>query len=285
MNKIWKQHLRDVIIIYLGTLIFAFGVNYFILANNLAEGGFTGIALILHYKLGWSLSTFIFWSNLPLLLLAWKLWGWEFISKTVLGVVFTSLNLELTTGFAWPVDDLLLAALFGGVLTGTGIALVLRYGGTTGGSDIIGRIFNKFFGLKMGRFYLIFDMIVLSFVGFFFGITIALYSLVTIFVFSRITDYILEGVDSVNQAVIFSSKNEEIGKKIINELHRGVTFIEGKGGFTGERSDLLLCVVGKWQIFRLKKLVKEIDPNAFVIVSDVYEALGEGFKDTQKLVS
>ncbi|SMB89367.1 Uncharacterized membrane-anchored protein YitT, contains DUF161 and DUF2179 domains [Desulfonispora thiosulfatigenes DSM 11270] len=284
MSEIWKQQIRDILIIYIGTLIFAFGVNYFIIANNLAEGGFTGIALICHYKLGWSLSSFIFWANVPLLLLAWKLWGWEFISKTVLGVVFTSLNLELTSGCHLIVDDLLLAALFGGVLTGTGIGLVLRYGGTTGGSDIIGRVFNKFFGLKMGRFYLIFDFIVLSAVGFFFGLTVTLYSLVIIFVFSKITDYILEGIDSANQVLIFSSKNESIGEKIKTELHRGITYIEGQGGFTGTKNDLLLCVVGKWQIFRLKKLVKEIDPGAFVIVSEVYEALGEGFKDTQKTI-
>lgn len=275
-----KRKITEIFFILLGCIIYAFGINYFILANGLAEGGFTGIALIFHYKFGWSVGKFILISNIPLLLLGWKLWGWEFISKTVLGVVFSSFALEATAGYNLKVDDLLLAALFGGVLTGTGLGLVLRFGGTTGGADIIGRIFNHFFGIRMGRFYLIFDFLVVSVVAVIFGLTITLYSLVTIFVFSRIADYILEGIDKVNQALIISSKNHEIAVKITEELDRGFTFIQGKGGYTGNNSEVLLCVVGKWEIFRLKKLVRNIDPRAFVIVSDVYEALGEGFKES-----
>lgn len=274
-----KQKFIDICFITIGTLIFAFGVNYFIAANGLAEGGFTGIALIIHYKYGFSIGKFIFMANLPLLIIGWRLWGGEFIYKTILGVALSSFFLELTAPLQLKVDDLLLAALFGGLFTGAGISIVLRYGGTTGGADIIGRLFNHFLGIKMGRFYLTFDFLVLCVVAFFFGLTITLYSLVTIFVFSKVTDYVLEGIDKANQTLIISNRATQIAEKIKTELDRGYTFIKGKGGYTDTEKDLLLCVVSKWEIFRLKKIVKSIDPQAFVIVSEVYEALGEGFKE------
>ncbi|MGI6225310.1 MAG: YitT family protein [Peptococcales bacterium] len=268
----------EFVLIIFGSFLYAFGINYFIVANHLAEGGFTGIALILHYKLGWPVGTVILIANIPLLIIALKLWGWEFISKTILGVIASSLFIDLTVGFKLPVDDLLLAALYGGVFTGAGLGIVIRNGGTTGGADIIGRLFNQYRGISMGKFYLIFDFLVISTVAVFFGLTITLYSLVTIFVYSKVADYVIEGLDAANQALIISEHSEKIAQAIDKELERGFTFIKGKGGYQGHDKKIILCVVGKWQIFRLKKLVKNIDPKAFIIVSDVYEALGEGFK-------
>jgi len=275
---LFLQRANDLLVITIGSLLYAFGLNYFIVANHLAEGGFTGIALILYYKLGWPVGTVILVGNIPLLIISWKLWGWEFISKTILGVAATALFLNITSSYQLPVDDLLLAALYGGVSTGAGLGLVLRYGGTTGGADIIGRLFNHYWGVRMGKFYLIFDFLVISTVAVFFGLTISLYSLVTIFIFSRFTDYIIEGLDAANQALIISEHSEKIAETIDKELGRGFTYIKGKGGYLGKDKEIILCVVGKWQIFRLKKIVKSIDSKAFVIVSDVYEALGEGFK-------
>ncbi|MDK2823362.1 MAG: hypothetical protein PWQ67_266 [Clostridia bacterium] len=272
------QKITDIIFILVGSLLYGFGINYFIVANHLAEGGFTGIALILHYKFGWPVGTVIFIGNIPLIFVGWRLWGWEFISKTILGVVATSFFISLTVNFQLPVEDLLLAALYGGVLTGAGLGLVLRYGGTTGGADIIGRLFHHYLGVRMGKFYLMFDFLVLSSVALFFGLKITLYSLVTIFVFSKVTDFVLEGIDAANQALIISDHSTEIANAIDRELGRGFTYLKGKGGYLGQEKEIILCVVGKWQIFRLKKLIKSIDPKAFVIVSDVYEALGEGFK-------
>jgi len=276
---LFKQKVFDTFFIILGSLIFGFGINYFIIANHLAEGGFTGIALILHYKFGWPVGTIILIANIPLLLISLRLWGLEFIAKTVLGVVATSLAIELTSGFQLKVDDLLLAALYGGVFTGTGLGLVVRYGGTTGGADILGRLAYHFRGISMGRFYLLFDFMVLSTVAIIYGLKITLYSLVTIFVFSRVTDFIIEGIDAANQALIISDHSREIAKAIDQELGRGFTYLQGKGGFKLADKEILLCVVGKWQLFRLKKLVKTIDPKAFIILSEVFETLGEGFKE------
>lgn len=271
------QKLNEIFFIILGSLIYALGLNYFIIANHLAEGGFTGISLILHYKLGLPVGTVILVGNVPLLIIGWKLWGWDFISKTLLGVVTSSLFIDLTSGFQMKVEDLLLAALYGGVVTGVGLGMVLRNGGTTGGADIIARLFNQYFGIRMGKFYLVFDFFVISTIAFFFGLSIALYSLVAIYVFSKVTDYIIDGLDAAHQALIISENIEKIAQAIDQELERGFTFLKGKGHLHQDK-DIILCVVSKWQIFRLKKLVKKIDPKAFVIVSDVYEALGEGFK-------
>lgn len=271
------QKLNEIFFIILGSLIYALGLNYFIIANHLAEGGFTGISLILHYKLGLPVGTVILVGNVPLLIIGWKLWGWDFISKTLLGVVTSSLFIDLTSGFQMKVEDLLLAALYGGVITGVGLGMVLRNGGTTGGADIIARLFNQYFGIRMGKFYLVFDFFVISTIAFFFGLSIALYSLVAIYVFSKVTDYIIDGLDAAHQALIISENIEKIAQAIDQELERGFTFLKGKGHLHQDK-DIILCVVSKWQIFRLKKLVKKIDPKAFVIVSDVYEALGEGFK-------
>ena len=148
--------------IILGCLIFGFAVNYFLLANSLAEGGFTGVGLLLHYSLGWSIGAFILISNIPLLLIGWKLWGIQFVGKTLLGVVASSVAIELFAPFQLPVDNLLLPALYGGLLSGLGLGLIIRHGGTTGGTDILARICNQFFGISIGRFYLIFDFCVLS---------------------------------------------------------------------------------------------------------------------------
>src|SRR5690554_4060917 len=149
-DSMFLEKLREIFFIILGSFIYGLGLNYFIIANNLAEGGFAGISLILHYKFGLPVGTVIFVGNIPLLIIAWKLWGWNFISKTFLGVVASSFFIDFTAGLKLPVDDLLLAALYGGVITGAGLGLVLRNGGTTGGADIIGRLFNQYFGVRMG---------------------------------------------------------------------------------------------------------------------------------------
>lgn len=274
-----KQKLIDAFFIILGSFIFAFGVNYFIIANNLAEGGFTGIALIFHYVFGWPVGTFFLVSNIPLFIISWRLWNWETLLKTILGIVVSSVALTLTARFQLPVEDLLLAALYGGIFTGIGIGIVLRYGGTTGGADIIGRVFNQYLGISLGKFYLLFDFLVLLIVAFIFGLEITLYSLVTIYVFSKMVDFITEGIDSARSVMIVSPHSSQIANAIDKELERGATFLEGRGAYTSEKKDILFCVVSKWQVFKVKSLVRNIDPQAFVIVSDVFETLGEGFKE------
>lgn len=273
-----KEWLKSTAMIALGCAIFAFGVNYFILANGLAEGGFTGIGLLLHYKFGWSVGTFFILSNLPLIVLGWRLWGKEFVIKTATGVLLSSFFIELFSGYQLPVDNLLLPAIYGGLLSGCGLGIVIRFGGTTGGADIIARFLNRFLGISMGRFYLIFDSCVLLMVAIIHGLTIALYSVVTVFIASKVVDLIVDGLDSAKQALIISNQNDRIAEFIANDLDRGFTILSGRGGYCDARKDVILCVVSRGEIFRLRKSVIEIDPQAFVIISNVNEAFGEGFK-------
>ena len=261
-----------------GSFIFAFGLNYFIIANGLAEGGFTGIALIIHYLAGWPVGTVLFFLNLPLFFVGWKMWGKTFVLKTLLGVAGVSIAVDLTQGFGLQTHDLLLAALYGGALSGIGLGLVLRFGATTGGVDIIARWINERSGISMGKIYFLFDLCVLSLVAFFFGLEKALYTLVAVGVFSQVVDRIIEGFDEAKAVIIISQAVPQIAQAIIMELDRGATILKGKGVYTGQDKDVLYVVVSRYQVLSLKNIVQEADPQAFVIVNDVREVLGEGFR-------
>jgi uncharacterized membrane-anchored protein YitT (DUF2179 family) len=264
--------------IILGSFIFAFGLNYFIIANGLAESGFTGIALILHYLKGWPVGTIIFTLNIPLFFVGWKMWGKAFILKTLLAVVSVSLSVDLTSNLSFHTSDLLLSALYGGVLSGIGIGLVLRSGATTGGADIIARFIYEKTGISMGKVFFAIDLTILSMVAFLFGLEKALYTLVALFIFSRVIDYIIEGLDEARAVTIISGINQAIASTIINELERGATILKGYGAYTGKEKNVLYVVISKHELLHLKKIIHEIDPHAFISVTNVHEVLGEGFR-------
>ncbi|HHY06238.1 MAG TPA: YitT family protein [Clostridia bacterium] len=264
--------------ITLGSFIFAFGLNYFIIANGLAEGGFTGIALIIHYLTGWSVGAILITLNIPLFFIGWQLWGKDFVLKTLLGVFAVSFAVDLTTGLSFKTQDLLLGALYGGVLSGVGIGIILRSGATTGGVDIIARLIHERTGINMGKVYFSFDFAIIFIVAFFFGLEKALYTLVALYIFSRIIDRLLEGGNEARAVTIISSVNQVIVQAIINELERGATILKGSGAYTGKEKNILYVVISKQQLLHLKKIIRQIDPRAFIIVSNVYEVLGEGFR-------
>lgn len=264
--------------IALGSFIFAFSLNYFIIANGLAEGGFTGLALIIHYLTGWSVGKVLITLNLPLFFIGGKMWGKSFVLKTLLGVSAVSLAVDLTTGFNFKTHDLLLAALYGGVLSGVGIGLVLRSGATTGGIDIIARLVYEKTGISMGKIYFSFDLTIISIVAFFFGLEKALYTLVALYIFSQVIDRLVEGGNEARAVTIISGVNQVIANAIINELERGATILKGSGAYTGKEKNVLYVVISKHELLHLKKIIREIDPRAFIIVSSAYEVLGEGFR-------
>ncbi|MGI6588399.1 MAG: YitT family protein [Peptococcia bacterium] len=267
--------------ITLGSFIFAFGLNYFIIANGLAEGGFTGLALIIHYLTGWSVGGILIALNIPLFFIGWKLWGKTFVIKTLLGVFAVSLAVDLTSGFRFITHDLLLGALYGGVLSGIGIGLVLRSGATTGGVDIIARLIYEKVGINMGKVYFSFDFAIIFIVAFFFGLEKALYTLVALYIFSQVIDRLLEGGNEARAVTIISGINQVIAQAIINELERGATILKGSGAYTGKEKNVLYVVVSKQQLLHLKKIIRKIDPRAFIIVNSVYEVLGEGFRPSK----
>ncbi|MFT9486486.1 MAG: YitT family protein [Tepidibacillus sp.] len=273
-----SYHLKNLFFIAIGAFIFAFGLNYFTIANRLSEGGFTGISLLLNYIFGWSPSVVILILNIPLFIIGWMKLGRNSMIYTIIATVLVSLFLWLTEDFREPVLDLLLASLYAGVSVGVGLGIIFRYGGTTGGADIIARLAHKYFGWGMGRTMFIFDAFVIAASYFYIGREKAMYTLVAVFVGARIIDFVQEGAYAAKAATIISDHVPEILSKIIKEMDRGATILKGKGGYTGSDKEVLYCVISRNELTRLKYLIHSIDPKAFVVVNDVHDVLGEGFE-------
>jgi uncharacterized membrane-anchored protein YitT (DUF2179 family) len=274
-------HTKNIGIILIGAFIFSIGVNYFAIPARLAEGGFTGIGLLLHYWLGWSPGLVILLLNIPLLLIGFREFGKQTFIYTIIGIVAVSSMLELTKGLnhAWngPVKDILLCSLYTGVLVGIGLGLVFRVGGTTGGVDIIARLVNKHFGWSMGRTMFLFDFAVIGTSVFLIGINMAMYTLVAVFISARVVDFVVEGLNASKAATIISNYPHELARQITQKMHRGVTILKGRGGFTGKEKEVLYVVVALNELPKLKQIVLKTDPYAFVVVHDTRDVLGEGF--------
>jgi uncharacterized membrane-anchored protein YitT (DUF2179 family) len=270
--KVWKW-----LGIFLGAFIYSIGLNAFLVANHLAEGGFVGISLLLLYKLGWPLGLTFFLLNIPVLIPGWIVFGHEFILRTTVGVVAVSVFSSLTSHLQVPTHDPLLAALYAGVITGFGLGLIFRTGATTGGADIIARLVQHFFRVSMGRTLFAIDVCVISLVAIIIGRETAMYSLVALFVASRLVDFVLEGVQSSRALMIVSDAHKEIVAAIHDQLERGTTLLKASGGYTGADKNVVYCVVPRMELPRVQSIIANIDSEAFVVVSSVHEVLGEGF--------
>lgn len=275
--------IKNVLFILLGSAIFSFGIVHFNMQNNLAEGGFTGITLLLYALWNWDPSITNLLLNIPLFLIGWKLLGRNVFIYTIIGTVAVSIFLWF---FQLPriqldiplTEDLTLAALFAGTFIGVGLGIIFRYGGTTGGVDIIARLGFKYYGWSMGKTMFVFDfcVIALSLLTYL-SYREAMYTLVAVFVGTRVIDFLQEGAYAARGAMIISDLNTDIANKIMSEMDRGVTVLKGHGSFTKQDREVLYCVVAKTEIVRLKSIITSIDPHAFVSVSVVHDVMGEGF--------
>lgn len=263
--------------IVVGAFIYSIGLNGFLVANHLAEGGFVGISLLLLYKAGWPLGITFLVLNIPVLIPGWLVFGYRFILKTAVGVIAVSVFSSVTSHFRVPTHDPLLAALYAGVVTGFGLGIIFRSGATTGGSDIIARLLRHFFKFSMGRTLFAIDLCVITLVAVIVGRETAMYSLVALFVASRVVDFVLEGVQSGRALTIISDEHEKIVAAIHDQLERGTTLLKASGGYTGSEKRVIYCVVPRTEVPRVQSIVARIDPRAFVVVSSVHEVLGEGF--------
>ncbi|WP_339062746.1 YitT family protein [Tepidibacillus marianensis] len=274
------KHIQNLFFITIGAFIFSFGLNYFTIANKLSEGGFTGIALLLNYIFGFSPSVVILILNVPLFIFGWRKLGHLFMLYTIAGTTLVSFFLWLTEGFQRPIDDLLLAALYAGVSIGIGLGIIFRYGGSTGGVDIIARLAFRSSGVSMGRTMFLFDLVIISLSAFFIDLQKAMYTLIAVFVAAKVIDFVQEGAYAAKAATIISDHSQDITLKIMKEMDRGATMLKGKGGYTGIDKDVLYCVISRNELPRLKQIVHMVDPRAFIVVSDVHDVLGEGFEKT-----
>ncbi|WMT18919.1 YitT family protein [Parageobacillus toebii] len=277
---IFGLKIKNIIFILLGAAIFAFGLVHFNMQNNLAEGGFTGITLLLYFLFDIDPSITNLALNIPLFFIGWKLLGRNSFLYTIIGTVGLSLFLWIFQRYAihMPLKhDMTLAALFAGVFIGVGLGIIFRYGGTTGGVDIIARLVHKYKGISMGKTMFTFDAAVITLSLLYLSYREVMYTLVAVFIAARVIDFMQEGGYAAKGATIISEKSEEIASKILTEMDRGVTILKGRGSYTKRDRDVLYCVVAKNELPRLKNVIISVDPHAFVAVTDVHDVLGEGF--------
>jgi uncharacterized membrane-anchored protein YitT (DUF2179 family) len=268
---------KRLLAIGLGAMVMGFGLNAFNIANNLAEGGFAGIGILL--KLGFDINPgyTLLAMNAPLFFLGLKELGWKSMAYTGYGTLMLSFWLWLFAGIGRPLDDMLLSALYAGASMGLGMGVVFRFGGTTGGVDVISRILNKHFGFSMGRIILALDVVVLAVSLIYLSLPQAMYTMVAMFIGSRVIDIVQQGAYKAKALMIVSDQDAAIADAVMTEMNRGVTLLKSIGGYTRHERNLLYIVVGRNETMRAKNLVMEVDPMAFVTVHDVHEVLGEGF--------
>ena len=277
-----KEWLKDIALISVGAFIYAFGVNYFFVANKLADGGIAGISVILHYLFNFNISTTYLVLNVPLVIMGYKLIGGKFIIKTFYGTAMTSLAFRVFQNYLGPMDDKLIASIFGGLIIGIGLGTIFVGGGSSGGADILVKILNKYFDIPVGKAFLALDSFVLSALGILFGRDIFMYTLVGLFISTKAIDFIQDGVDKAKALMIISDKSDEIKNEIMKQTGRGVTIINARGGYTNDSKEVLYCILGRYEVTTVKRIVKNIDRKAFMSISEVSEVLGEGFKDLGK---
>ena len=284
MKKKLVHEIKSLLLITVATLIYAVGISLFLDPNQLAPGGVTGIAVILNRLVEIETGTLYFLLNLPLVLLGiWK-FGIRFIAKTAYAVVLVSLFTNIFGSIGALTDDLLIAAVIGGVLIAIGVGLIFKAGATTGGTDIIVKILRrKHRHLKTGFLFLCTDVLIVSVSALVFkDIEIAFYALLSVAVCGKALDYVLYGGDVAKMLFIITEKPEEIGARLMAELDVGVTYLQGQGGWTGKKKRVVFTMVPNRLGAEVRDIVKHEDPVAFMVVTSANEIFGEGYKDIFK---
>lgn len=278
MNLNKNSIIRDYVLILIGSFTMGFAIKNIYDPVGLVTGGVSGIAIILKDQFEiplWVTNTAL---NVPLFLASIRIKGWSFIKRTLVATVALSLSLYVIPEVPFLMEDLFLTALFGGLISGVGAGLVFISHATTGGTDMLAALLHRWIKhYTMVQIMQVLDAIVVMAGASVFGITYALYALIAIFALTKVSDGLIEGLKFSKVAFIISEKSEEIAQAIMKELERGVTGLDARGMYSGENKNVLFCVVAKKEIVQLKELVVGHDSQAFVIVSDAREVLGEGF--------
>ena len=284
MNKHLKI-LLDFLKLIIGSALFGLGFSLFLEPNGMNGGGISGIAMIIVHLTGFAtIGTLTTLINLPLFAIGGFKIGKKFFFWSLIGMISNSLFIDLCAYLPKPEIDPLVAAVYGGVLCGVGLGLVFISGGSTGGSDIIVRLLKlRMQHVPIGVINTVFDLTVVALTGFaFWDITIILCSGIAIFIMGKVIDAVIYRFDYSKVALIISKKHEDISKRIMQDLDRGVTLLHGQGGYSGQQTEVVLTAVKRQQVAELKELVVSIDPNAFIIVQEAHQVLGDGFSQYSK---
>ena len=287
IKKSWPT-FRDYVLISVGSVIEAIALRLFLVPANLASGGVSGIAQLLNHYTGWPIGVMVLLGNLPLFAIGWRyLGGRRFALRTAFSVIVYSVVVDLIPRFHLIpangiTDDIFLNSLYGAVVAGVGYGLVYRARSTSGGSDILARILNHYRSVSMTQSYLMVDSAVILAAGFVFGWKQALYAIITLYVSGIVSETILEGSGTVRTALIITAQPDHVSMRVLDELERGVTILQGTGAYTGADRPVLYCVITRAEVAQLKAIVQEADPQAFIVIGVAHEALGEGFKSLQR---
>jgi uncharacterized membrane-anchored protein YitT (DUF2179 family) len=277
-----RASLVDYALVLLGALVQALAMRLFLIPAQLVSGGVSGTAQLINNYTHWPIGLMVLVGNIPLFLIGWRhLGGPRFALRTAISVVAFSLFTDLLAPFLpknGVVDDLVLNCLYGAVVLGVGLGLVYRGKGTSGGSDILGRILNERVGISISQAYLVTDSLVILASGLVFAWENALYALAVTYVSGLAAEMVLEGSDIFRTAMIITACPQEVAQKIMVDMERGVTILSGTGGYTGADRPVLYCVVTRPEISQIKAIVMEADPKAFMVIGQAHEALGEGFR-------
>lgn len=268
--------------IVLGCAVGGAAYPFFLVPNGIAPGGLTGVATVLNYLFGAPVGVTSLLLNVPLFLMGYKLMGGSFAFRSLIATVLFSLFIDL---FKFPplTDDVLLASVYGAIMLGVGLGLILRGGATTGGSDMIAKlIHHRMPFITVGMVIMLVDCLVILLAAFTMSTRAALYSLICIFVSARVIDLVLAGLGSAKMCFVVSGESERISSRIMKEMDRGVTLLPAIGGYTGKETRALISVVDQKEVMKVKRIVRETDSRAFMFITDTHETLGEGFHSLEK---
>lgn len=276
------ENVRDYAYLVVGTAVLVFSMDGFLIPAGLAAGGVSGLAQVVNRYTGWPIGLMTFAANVPLFVMGWRhLGGPRFAVRTALVIVLFSALVDGLAAWFPPqglTQDLVLNTLYGGVLGGIGAGLIYRGRGTSGGTDILARILSQWWHIPLAQSYLYADALVILLAGMAFGWERALYALLALYISGLAAEATLSGPQVVRVVIIVTDRPQEVTRRILHGLNRGVTLLEGRGGYTGEQRAVLYCVVTRAEVEQLKGFVREADPRAFMVVGQAHEALGEGFR-------
>lgn len=272
--KFWRRAL----LILFGSCLVSVGLEIFLVPNNIIDGGVVGISIILAYITKLPIGVFLLLLNLPFLFIGYKQIGKTFALSTLFGVMIMSIGTALLHPVPPLTIDPLLAAVFGGIIVGCGVGMVIRSGGSLDGTEIVAILFNKRIPFSVGEVVMFFNLFILGSAGFVFGWDRAMYSLMAYYIAYKMIDVTIEGFDESKSVWIISDKYKEIGDALLSRLGRGVTYLHGQGGFTGDGKKVIFCVITRLEEAKLKAIVEEKDESAFLAIGNIHDVKGGRFK-------
>ncbi|HCD19529.1 MAG TPA: hypothetical protein DEQ21_08640 [Macrococcus caseolyticus] len=272
-----KISAKSIFFVILGSLIFSLAVNVFIIPANLGEGGVTGMSLIFLYKFGWSPAITTLIMNVILLIVGFKFLSKRSMILTIISIISLSVFLKLTEPLQLHLNEVLVSTIFGGFLIGVGIGMIVLVGGTTAGTTILARIAHKYLDVNTSYALLFFDLIVVALSLTVIPVERALLTVLSLYIGTKAMDVMIEGLNPKKAITIISQNPDPIAKMLDEDIGRGVTILNGRGYYSKRETDVLYCVINKLQLTRTKRMIKKIDEQAFVVVHDVRDVLGNGF--------